>query len=90
MMECGREAARNNLSGPWGGKWFFNGREMGSTHRQTAELPGATRRLFADNLPNNLRSSWKNIHGLYVKGVDHRDRQEEPSYLPPLTEDADY
>lgn len=84
MRECGEAARDWGWTGPYGGRLFFEGREIGSTHRQARELPGEARRLYTAALGNNERASHRHCHDLLARGFAQHPWQEEPSYLPPL------
>ena len=64
MMECGREAAAQGLTGPFGGRIFWEGKEVGLSPENAKLVPGPAQRLYTENLTNSERSDRNHCHGL--------------------------
>lgn len=69
MMECGREAAAQRLTGPFGGRIFWEGKEVGLSPENAKLVPVPAQRLYAENLTNSERSDRNHCHELLAPGA---------------------
>ena len=80
LDRCGKEAAERGYSGPFGGRIFFDGKEVTVSGPAAEGLPGRTRRLYTDNLTNHDRMERNHCYELMRDGrANHPWQHEELS-----------
>ena len=82
MTQCGEKAAEMGYSGPFGGRMFWEGKEVGTAQRHAAAMPGTARRMYSSNLTNHERADRKHCHDLLAVGRAQHTWQEEESFVP--------
>lgn len=82
MLQCGEHARTEGYSGPYGGRIFWEGKEVGMAQRHAAAMPGSARRLYSSNLTNHERADRKHCHDLYATGRAQHTWQEAESFVP--------
>lgn len=84
MIRCGEYAMENRLHGPFGGRIFWDGNEVGTPQKHVGAPPGATRRLYTSNLKSHELSDRRHVQELLAYGKAKHPWQVGLSYLPPF------
>ncbi len=82
MEKCGEMAVEQELTGPYGGRTFFLGKEMGVPKPLISKAPGPVRRMYTANLTAHERESRRFFHDLLSSGEAAHPWQVGISTIP--------
>lgn len=81
MVQCGEKAAEMGYSGPFGGRIFWEGKEVGMAEKHSRRMPVSSRRMYTENLSKHEQADRNHCHELLAKGVSQHVWREQESWL---------
>ena len=69
MIRCGEHAVAEGYSGPFGGRIFWEGKEVGTAEKHIRSMPGSSRRMYTENLSNHEQADRNHCHELFSQHV---------------------
>ena len=69
MIRCGEHAVAEGCSGPFGGRIFWEGKEVGMAEKHIRFMPGSSRRMYTENLSNHEQADRNHCHELFSQHV---------------------